>query len=452
MAKLAIQKAKTAQEYYAKYSEDFKRSANTLFIGCVDSRVVAELLLDKTPGEMVVVRIPGALVPPQGLGDAAVSGAIELALQGGTIHDIIICGHTRCLMMNTLANDVDSFATPNLAKWANMADFVRAQATTQVDRHSEPERYVRALLEESIKRSLIGLRELPIVREGEASGQLTVHGWYYDLDSGDLVAYDETQDSFVVVNLDGSTSVPRMPDGALPPPPNSVDTPSANEAYVAASVGVGTGLASQSVAPESVAPFSVEPDSVEPAEVYNPSVEPKTVAPQPVDVPRAQPVQRVYASEISRAPQNNQMDSVNARQSAPQAEIVELAQPQNVPIPSNVQEAIDNPALDDMKALLGGIKRPSGRLQVRQTLNDINSRDGWMNVAKAVNEMRDPQVRQALREVAFELRSPQARAELRQIIADMDAGQLAQKLQNLNPTQIRNEFAQLIQQLRDEDK
>ncbi len=423
MDELARQKASTAQEYYDDYHEGFAHAPNTIFVGCVDNRITPELIIGKRPGEMVVIRVPGALVHAQGLGDAAVGGAIELALLGGTIEDIIVCGHTKCLMINTLATDADPLDTPNLARWAVMADFVRAQATTRADKHTQPARYKQALLEESIKRSLASLRELPAVRTLEDSGKLRVHGWYYDLENGTIVVYNEQDNSFSIVRADGTTQAPVVPD----------EEPVNPEAYVAA------GVASHSVAPL----------SVEPAEVDNPSVEPATVAPDPVKVPRAEPVQRVYASEVTEAPRND-ATGMTTQPPAREAEIIEPAPKPS--IPSNVQEALDDPALDDIKQILASVRRPSGRLQVRETLNEINSRDGWLNVAKAVNEMRDPQVQQALREVAFELRSPQARAELRQIIADLDAGQLTEKLQNLNPQQIRDEFSQLIQQLRDEDK
>lgn len=463
MDELARQKLTNAQQYFQRHQEDFTQPANTLFVGCVDSRVAPEMLLGKTPGEMVVVRIPGAFVPAQGLGDASVSATIELALsKAETIRDIIVCGHTKCLMVNTLANDADAFETPNLARWAVMSDFVRAQATTRADKHENPASYEQALLEESIKRSLDSLRELPIVREREDAGQLNLHGWYYDLHNGNLVVYNASQNTFERLGTDGSVSTTSLTNAYY----DQAETLESNsrteyqedrqsntihDAVVTGSVvGTSAALANKLVAEESVAPESVAPEIVE-----TPSVAPETVAPNPINVPRGQPVQRVYTSEVSRAPNDNADIVSQAPDPNPfdtsLIDQVEAFEPE-ILMPSNVQEALDDPALDDMKALLGNMKRPSGRLQVRRTLNEINTRDGWLNVAKAVNEMRDPHVQQALREVAFELRSPQARAELRQIISDLDAGQLAQKLTNLNPQQIQTEFQQLIQQLRNEDK
>jgi carbonic anhydrase len=523
-----------AKAYFAKYRDRLRGyPIRAIFIGCVDSRVVPELLLGVEPGEMMTLRVPGGLVPPQGVGESAVSSKLELALHRvDTIRDVIVCGHTNCLLLHQLGEGVDSFQEPNLARWVAMSEFIRAEASTTADKHNDPDGFAQALLEHSVRRSLINMRELPIVRAKEEAGQITLHGWYFDLDTGDLMAYDASADRFVPLAeyhptpslttesyKAGMTSpATRFSATDTAPAPSYVSRIRTKQAGVAGTVGatgvtawskhqeararrsrslreryvldpnapIGdapsvsadipseTPFAPESVAPQSVAPPTVAPTSIAPDEVVvspvtsedmtgipsvSPqSVEPGTVAPAPVNVPRGEPVQRVYASEVSPKPQMKATPPVpTSLQGEIQAEVdedelvqAEAPAPRQIPIPANVAKAMEDPALDDLKQVLEKMKFPAGRQQAKQALNKINSPQGWRDVARAVHELRDPQVRQALREVAFEIRSPQARAELRKIIANMDAGTSAQTLAHLTPDQIRSEFDDLIKRLRSE--
>jgi carbonic anhydrase len=43
------------------------------------------------------------------------------------------------------------------------------------------------------------------VARAEAAGRLTVHGWYYDILSGQIEEYDEAKRRFVVLAVDRPT-------------------------------------------------------------------------------------------------------------------------------------------------------------------------------------------------------------------------------------------------------
>jgi carbonic anhydrase len=422
----------SAGQYFNEHKSDFKKAATAIFIGCVDSRVIPEMLLGVTPGDMLTIRVPGALVPPQGLGESSVSAAIELALaRSDTIRDLIVCGHTDCLMLKAIAEGIDGFEEPNLAHWANVADFVRAQANTRADLSTDPDGYRQALLVASVRRNLDALREIQIVAERERAGQLKLHGWYFDLEHGEIIVYDSATDSFSTATGEeapqpsSATDKQKVPRKTLPKPRGIGKAATAGTGAVAATVAA-TNIPSS--APPSVEPASVEPVSVEPT-----SVEPETVAPGRVDVPKARPVQRVYASEVTPVSEETK------------AEVVE-AGPQ---MPQNVVKAVNDPALEGLKDILTDLGRPSGRMKARRALDNIKSPQSWRNVARLVREVRDPQVRQALREIAFELKSPEARTEIRKILANLDSGQI-EDLQNLSAEDIRSEFDNLIRNLRDD--
>jgi carbonic anhydrase len=50
-----------------------------------------------------------------------------------------------------------------------------------------------------VRASLDNLRTFPWVRDREAEGRLQLHGWYFDLDQGELLALDAETDRFEVI-------------------------------------------------------------------------------------------------------------------------------------------------------------------------------------------------------------------------------------------------------------
>lgn len=188
----------SSRAYRSKYQNQLgtgsqRPSPTILFIGCFDSRVIPELILGIAPGEMMAVRVPGGLVPGQGETDFAIAAGIELTLSRmPSIREVVVCGHTDCVMLNTLAAGVDAAQFPNLARWIGMNDLIKAD----LDAHA-----VRdwAILEKSVIQSLKGLREIGLLREKEITGQLRVHGWIFELETGQILALDESRGHFEVL-------------------------------------------------------------------------------------------------------------------------------------------------------------------------------------------------------------------------------------------------------------
>ncbi|KAB2864687.1 MAG: hypothetical protein F9K46_04475, partial [Anaerolineae bacterium] len=94
--------------------------------------------------------------------------------------------------LNTLAAGVDAAQFPNLARWIGMNDLIKAD----LDSHAIRD---RAILEKSVIQSLKGLREIGLLREKEITGQLRVHGWIFELETGQILALDESSGHFEVL-------------------------------------------------------------------------------------------------------------------------------------------------------------------------------------------------------------------------------------------------------------
>jgi carbonic anhydrase len=184
------------REHYRRLVEDGQRPS-TLFIGCADSRVVPDLLMDTGPGELFIVRNMGAFVPPfeADRGFHGTSAAIEYAVLSLAVTDIVVCGHSHCGAVQALYAPPNA-DTPHIQRWLELGE--EARVPEAGDEDAPPS---RELLHRTEQRSValqVGrLLSYPMVRERVEAGSLSLHGWLYVIEDGQVLALDVEGESFV---------------------------------------------------------------------------------------------------------------------------------------------------------------------------------------------------------------------------------------------------------------
>ncbi|MFF0296300.1 carbonic anhydrase [Kitasatospora sp. NPDC004615] len=151
---------------------------DTLFISCSDARVVPELITGTEPGDLFVIRTAGNLVPAYTPEADGISASIEYAVAALNVKDIIVCGHSACGAMTALAEGHDLTAAPAVASWLRHADASIARTTKAGD--------VDALVRENVRAQLANLATHPSVAKTLAAGTVTLHGWVYDIPTGNV--------------------------------------------------------------------------------------------------------------------------------------------------------------------------------------------------------------------------------------------------------------------------
>src|ERR1700688_2663129 len=122
---------KFQRDAFPQRSELFKQLAtsqhpHTLFISCSDSRLVPELVTQREPGDMFVIRNAGNIVPSYGPEPGGVSATVEYAVAVLGVRDVVICGHSDCGAMTALAHDHDLSHLPAVCSWLHHADAAKA--------------------------------------------------------------------------------------------------------------------------------------------------------------------------------------------------------------------------------------------------------------------------------------------------------------------------------------
>ncbi len=172
-----------------------RQDPHTLFISCVDSRVVPNLITNTKPGDLFVVRNMGNIVPPykesQNLreGYLATTAAIEYALNILEIKNIIICGHSNCGACSMIYEQPKVLEqTPYVKKWLKLLDPVKSK----VENLKPNSKSKRIWLTEqiNIEQQLENLMSYPFVEERFDRGDIRIYGWYYIIETGEILNYN----------------------------------------------------------------------------------------------------------------------------------------------------------------------------------------------------------------------------------------------------------------------
>jgi len=185
----------------------------TLFIGCSDSRLVPYLLTGAGPGELFLVRNVGAFVPPhdQSQGFHGTAAAIEFAVLNLDVRRIVVCGHSHCGAIRALYGGVPA-AAANLARWLELG---REAALPVAKPGAEA---LRRTEQRAIVLQLERLMDYPMVRERVEAQRLTLHGWHYVIEDGEVHVFDVRRGGFVPASVaENAGTAPYVLDDSFDP-------------------------------------------------------------------------------------------------------------------------------------------------------------------------------------------------------------------------------------------
>lgn len=213
-------------DYFPRHQQRFQdlvaqgQHPKTLFIGCSDSRLVPYLLTGAGPGELFLVRNVGALVPPydqvierpppaplapsppnEGASPGAArrlaglhgtTAAIEFAVLSLRVERIIVCGHSHCGAIRAAYDGVPAEAVA-LAAWLRLV----SEALLPVRSSDEA---MRRTEQRAVVLQLERLMGYPMVRREVEAGRLTLHGWHYVIEEGEVHVFDAQRGDFIAAS------------------------------------------------------------------------------------------------------------------------------------------------------------------------------------------------------------------------------------------------------------
>jgi carbonic anhydrase len=166
-------------DYFKKLASG--QAPEFLYIGCADSRVTAEELMDLHPGDVFVHRNIANMVINI---DLSAMSVIEYAVKHLKVKHVVICGHYECGGVKAAMQPLDlGILNPWLR---NIRDVYRLHFEELESIEDNQKRFDR-LVEINVKEQCYNLIKTAVVQDAILKRNLTIHGWVFDVRTGKLI-------------------------------------------------------------------------------------------------------------------------------------------------------------------------------------------------------------------------------------------------------------------------
>ncbi len=198
LAKYAEGNALFQRAYFKKHEEDLLnlvengQHPKALFIGCSDSRVIPDLMVQTKPGDLFVIRNVGNFVPPYKPDEDfhATASGIEYAVSVLKVSEIIICGHSHCGACKALYEPISDPSLIHTKKWLQLGEKAKSMALLTHGKDGDQEALLRVTEKLSIVSQIDNLLTYPYIKKRLDDENLYIHGWYYNIEDGSIEYYD----------------------------------------------------------------------------------------------------------------------------------------------------------------------------------------------------------------------------------------------------------------------
>jgi carbonic anhydrase len=178
------------------------QSPDVLFITCSDSRIDPNMVTGSEPGDLFICRNAGNIVPPPSNFTGGMTASIEYAVAVLGVRHVIICGHTDCGAIKG-ALDIQAIkdqGLPHVKEWLghcrSAMDIVRERHGISWNEPLDP-CYLNEAISQNVLQQVAHIRTHPCVAAKIATKKIYLHGWVYDIKSGNILCSDEQCEEFV---------------------------------------------------------------------------------------------------------------------------------------------------------------------------------------------------------------------------------------------------------------
>lgn len=176
---------RTAKMAPRDYLEEQHADANgqapaAVILGCIDSRVPAEIVFDAGIGDLFVARIAGNVV------DEDVLGSLEYGCAEAGAKAIVVLGHTDC---GAVKGAIEDLKLGNLTGLLSKLKPAIAATTYNGEKSDHDRAYVAAVARTNVRRGIENVRRSSVLAGLETKKSIQIVGALYDVTTG-AVTFD----------------------------------------------------------------------------------------------------------------------------------------------------------------------------------------------------------------------------------------------------------------------
>ena len=199
--------------FFAKLTA--QQAPRYLWIGCSDSRVPANEIVNLLPGELFVHRNVANVVVHTDLNCLSV---IQYAIDVLKVEHIIVVGHYGC---GGIRAAVEAKPLGLIDNWLRHVQDVAGRHRALLDSATTESERIDRLCELNVVEQVVHVARTTIVQDAWARRQpLTLHGWVYSLADGLARSLGLESDSPARLDADYASAIGRIGPAGRDPPPN----------------------------------------------------------------------------------------------------------------------------------------------------------------------------------------------------------------------------------------
>ncbi len=165
------------------------QSPRCLWIGCADSRVPAESMVQAGPGELFVLRNVANQVLPE---DDNIMSGVYYALTALKVDTVIVCGHTRCggvayATQQATAAQLPQQNDPLYRQLTPLSQHLRGNLESRPQwLQLDEDDFQRQMVEQNVRLQINQLAATPLFQSVAQERPVALYGCVYDLATGCL--------------------------------------------------------------------------------------------------------------------------------------------------------------------------------------------------------------------------------------------------------------------------
>ncbi len=164
-------------DFFAKLAH--QQAPDYLWIGCSDSRVPANQIVDLLPGDIFVHRNVANLVVHSDMNCLSV---LQFAIDVLHIKHVIVCGHYGC---GGVRAAVEYRPHGLIDNWLRHVRDIYLQHKQELDSKADESERLNLLCELNVRQQVLNVSNTTIIQDAWARHQkVTIHGWIYSVADG----------------------------------------------------------------------------------------------------------------------------------------------------------------------------------------------------------------------------------------------------------------------------
>ena len=168
------------------------QSPDYFIISCIDSRSNPGTIFRPKPGTFFAHKAMGAIVRPYKKG-TALAAALQFALEYNKVKEIVLLGHTGCGAIRALVEKLDD---DEIFSFIDVAKIGLSRAKKLCGPVCAQHELLRYAEEQIVLQSAENLKSYPSVAKALAENRLEIKSWLFDMESGNLMAFNSATGHF----------------------------------------------------------------------------------------------------------------------------------------------------------------------------------------------------------------------------------------------------------------